>query len=102
MDAADLLKRARARAGLSLRELGALAGTSHSTLAAYEQGRVTPNVETAQRILRAAGFELDARLVPYIDEAKRERQIRDVLLLAGAFPAHHAPTLAFPRFPSAR
>lgn len=102
MDIAEELKRARTRAGLSLRELAAKAGTSHSTLAAYEHGRVTPNVETANRILRAAGFELTATLVPYIDEAKREAQVRDVLLLAGAFPARHSPTLAFPVFPSRR
>ncbi|GAA0626476.1 hypothetical protein GCM10009547_32430 [Sporichthya brevicatena] len=102
MDIASQLKRARARAGLSLRELAERAGTSHSTLAAYEQGRVTPNVETADRILRAAGFELDSRLIVHIDEAKRERQIRDVLLLAGAFPARHSPTLQAPRFPGRR
>jgi transcriptional regulator with XRE-family HTH domain len=102
VDIAAQLRQARARAGLSLRELAERAGTSHSTLVAYEQGRVTPNVDTAERILGAAGFEIEARLVPHIDESERERQIRDVLLLAGAFPARHAPTLQFPRFPGSR
>lgn len=94
-----MLKQARTRAGLTLRELAELAGTSHSTLAAYEQGRVAPNTATLERIVAAAGFEVDARLIPRIDEAKRDRQIRNVLLLAGAFPARHSADLQFPRFP---
>ena len=56
MDAASILRRARLRAGLSLRQLAALAETSHSALAAYEAARVTPNVETSDRVLSAAGF----------------------------------------------
>ena len=100
MDAGGLLKQARTRSGLSLRDLAARAGTSHSTLAAYEQGRVAPNSATLERILHAAGFEVHAKLIPRIDEAQRDRQIRDVLLLAAAFPTRHPATLQFPRFPA--
>ena len=46
MDVPAILRRARLRSGLSLRELAARADTSHSALAAYESARVTPNVET--------------------------------------------------------
>ena len=46
----------RRDAGLTLRELGARAGTSHSTLSAYESGRVDPSTATFDRIVRAAGF----------------------------------------------
>lgn len=45
-------------AGLSQAALAALAGTSRPTLSAYEHGRKSPTLETAQRILREAGFDL--------------------------------------------
>ncbi|MGH9272316.1 MAG: helix-turn-helix domain-containing protein, partial [Ilumatobacteraceae bacterium] len=38
IDAAVLIRSARCRAGRSLRQLAAAAGTSHSTLASYERG----------------------------------------------------------------
>ena len=58
VDAPSILRRARLRAGLTLRELAARAETSHSALAAYEAARVTPNVETFDRVLaRAARAE---------------------------------------------
>ena len=37
------------------------AGTSRPTLSAYEHGRVSPTVETLERILKAAGHELVAK-----------------------------------------
>ncbi|MGO8961064.1 MAG: helix-turn-helix transcriptional regulator [Streptosporangiaceae bacterium] len=49
-------------AGLSRSELARRAGASRSTLAAYAAGTKSPNLATAERIVRAAGFELD--LVP--------------------------------------
>jgi transcriptional regulator with XRE-family HTH domain len=99
--AAVALRRARTRAGLSLRQLARRAGTSHSTLAAYESGRVDPGVETIDRIMRAAGFTLDLELSPRVggpDAEARGRELVAVLELAAQFPARHAPTLQFPRF----
>jgi len=96
MTAGRLLRRARDRAGLSLRELAARAGTSHATLSAYETGRKVPSVATLERILRAAGFALDLELVPRTD---RGRELARVLELAGHFPARHAPELTYPPFP---
>ena len=103
MDAGDLVKTARSRAGLTLRELGERAQTSHSTLSAYESGRTTPNVDTLDRVLRAAGFAADVDLQPRIgsgrdDRVARGQELIDVLALAEMFPARHARTLAFPRF----
>jgi transcriptional regulator with XRE-family HTH domain len=97
--AGRVLREARERRGLSLRELAARAGTSHATLSAYEHGTKTPSVATLERILRAAGFALDLDLVPRTD---RGEELARVLELAGHFPARHAATLAFPRFPDAR
>ena len=85
---------------MSLRELATRAQTSHSTLSAYESGQKVPSVDTLERILRAAGFALDLTLVPR--GADRGRELEKVLALAEQFPARHAPTLDYPRFPAAR
>ncbi len=55
----DLLERARRLAGLSRSELARRAGASRPTLAAYAAGSKSPTLSTAERIVRAAGFELD-------------------------------------------
>jgi transcriptional regulator with XRE-family HTH domain len=102
MQAATTLRRARRRAGLSLRALATRAGTSHSTLAAYEGGRKVPTVDTLDRIVRAAGFDLDLELghrIGGVDPADRGRELVDALELAARFPARHDPELTFPRFP---
>lgn len=103
MDAAELLRTARTRSGLTLRELAARAGTSHSTLSAYESGRVTPSAATLERVLRAAGFDVDVRLSVRIggdpaDRRARGQELIDVLELAEMFPARHAEHLEFPPF----
>lgn len=101
VDAALLLRTVRSEAGLSLRELAAVAGTSHSTLSAYEHGAKTPTVDTLDRIVRAAGFSLDTEL------RRRHRgepgltrgdELVAVLRLAAAFPAGTAHRLEAPVF----
>ncbi|MCP3910907.1 MAG: helix-turn-helix transcriptional regulator [Actinomycetia bacterium] len=102
MDAATTLTHARASAGLSLRELAGRAGTSHATLSAYEQGRVVPAVDTVNRIVRAAGFSLDAELHRRHrteDGLERGEELAAVLELAEEFPARHSPRLDYPVFP---
>ena len=107
MDAAALIRTARERSGLSLRQLATRAGTSHSALAAYESGRTTPNVDTLDRVLRAAGFAAHVVLCRRIDDgpdrldgdrSARGRELIEVLELAEMFPARHDPMLRFPRF----
>ena len=101
MDAAALIHRVRTEQGLSLRELAGRAGTSHSALVAYEAGRKVPSVATLDRIVRAAGFELTARLAPAVggaDPAARGRELIEVLELAAMFPARVSPTLDAPIF----
>lgn len=55
-----LLSVARESAGLSKTDLAERARTSRSTLSAYEHGRVSPTLDTAERILAAAGHRLTA------------------------------------------
>lgn len=101
MDVSLVLRQARSSAGLTLRELGAAAGTSHSTLAAYESGSKTPNVATLQRVLNAAGFSADVELHPRrrgTDALPRGEELVAVLELAEAFPARHGDRLTAPVF----
>ena len=101
VEAATTLRRARERAGLTLRALAARAGTSHTSLSAYESGAQVPRVDTFDRIVRAAGFEPELDLAPRpIDDdriAKGEELVQ-VLVLAGQFPARHARRLRCPPF----
>jgi transcriptional regulator with XRE-family HTH domain len=100
VNAPEILRTVRRRAGLSLRQLARRAGTSHATLAAYEHGRVEPSVATLDRITRAAGFRVDAEVEPLpagVDGSRGDELVA-VLELAAMFPARHAPRLTAPRF----
>src|SRR6056297_371536 len=58
MEAAHLLRSCRTRSGMTQRSLADAALTSQPTIAAYEAGRVAPNVDTFQRLLEACGCTL--------------------------------------------
>ncbi len=99
MDAALVLRGVRRQSGWSLRRLAGKAATSHATLAAYEAGRVVPGAETFERIVRSAGYEVEATVVRTTPDAvHRERELLDVLDLAEQFPARHSRMLQCPRF----
>lgn len=98
---ASTLRQARLRAGLSLRELAARAGTSHSTLAAYEQGRKTPSIATFTRILECCDVAVDVVLSPRVrsaDGIDRGEELRAVLELAEQFPARIPRDMELPIF----
>lgn len=101
MDIPDLIVGARQSAGLSLRELAMRAGTSHSTLSAYETGRVAPSVATLERVLDAAGLAIEidtVRRIRRTEHLERADELKMVLDLAEMFPARFAETLDAPRF----
>lgn len=99
MNTGSLLRSVRERAGVSLREFGRKAGTSHATLVAYSAGRVSPSLHTVERMVHAAGFDLEPVLVRCLsDRATRGRELLDVLELAEQFPARHRRTLTYPLF----
>jgi transcriptional regulator with XRE-family HTH domain len=104
MDAATTIREARARAGLSQRELARRAGTSQATISAYEAGRKEPSFGTLVRLVEAAGSRLaldpgSTRLDPG-DDAQVGRVLEDVVSLAEALPAKHEAQLTYPRIPT--
>ncbi len=56
--AADLIREARLRAGLTQAELAARLGKAPSVIGRWEQGRAKPSLETVAAVVRAAGLEL--------------------------------------------
>lgn len=98
---ATTLAFARKRAALTLRALASRAGTSHATLAAYEQGRKSPNAETFLRTLNACDFGLTLTLHRRIRSdhgLDRGEELRQVLELAEQFPARLDRALDAPIF----
>ena len=58
MQLPGLLASAREDAGLTQSEVARRAGTSRTTLSAYERGRKSPTLQTAARVLAVSGFAL--------------------------------------------
>lgn len=56
--AVNLLGKVREDAGMTQEELAKASGTSRTALSAYEHGRKSPRLDTAERIIAAAGRRL--------------------------------------------
>ncbi len=70
-------------------------------MVAYEAGRKIPSISTLERLLRAAGFELEVDVRPRVggpDPEARGRELPEVLTLAERFPARHARKLRYAVF----
>lgn len=78
MRGAELLSWVRRAAGLSQDELAARAGTSRTAVSAYEHGRKSPSLDTVDRLVSAAGYELEAEArIEFVDvAAARGRVVR--------------------------
>lgn len=100
VEAAALLRTARARAGLSQRALAQAARTSQSAVAAIESGRKQPTVATLDRLMLAAGTELVPADPDQAALLRRARRLEDVLHLAEALPFRRGGGLRFPRVPT--
>jgi transcriptional regulator with XRE-family HTH domain len=95
------MRRARQQRGLTLRQLAARAGTSHSTLAAYESNAKVPRADTMLRVLEAAGWNVEVTSVDdlgWTERVERGEELAAVLELAAQFPTRHDPDLRAPRF----
>ncbi len=104
VDAAVLLQEARRRSGLSRRQLARRGGTSPSTLSAYESGASVPSVSTLSRLLRAAGFEVEANLrpMPTADEQQLAEKIEALFSFVDVLPRGQRGPLRYPVFGAAK
>lgn len=69
MYAAQFVREARLRAGLTQRVLASRAGVSQPLVARIESGRVQPSFERVLDLVRACGFDLEVRVVPLDEDA---------------------------------
>ena len=67
MTSAELIKRARERHGISQQRLALRAATDQAAISRIEQGRVSPSVDTVERLLAAMGERLR------LESAREER-----------------------------
>jgi transcriptional regulator with XRE-family HTH domain len=82
LDAARILREARARAGLSQRELARRAGTSQSVVSRIESGATSPSADTLRNLVAAAGFEVTAALAPLpVADSHMLADVRRILAL---------------------
>lgn len=59
----EAMIRARAEAGLTQAEVAQIAGTTQSSIARLESGRVSPSVATLRKYARAVGKRLSVELI---------------------------------------
>jgi transcriptional regulator with XRE-family HTH domain len=69
MDAAQLVREARRRAGLTQRGLAARVDVSQPLVARIEQGVVQPTFDRLVQLVRACGLDLEVHLVPLDEDA---------------------------------
>jgi|SRR5919198_6418522 predicted nucleotidyltransferase len=75
--AAELVRSARTRRGLSQRALAQQAGVPQSTVSSIESGHRQPSVAMLERLLGAAGFRLETHLVNAVRPSQLLEQHRD-------------------------
>lgn len=100
MNAAVLIKTAREKSGLSKRELARRAGTSPAAIVKYESGQTSPTVDTLNRILKVAGWEVEVHLASVLNElVERGEMMADLLSIVDLVEIRPADLyLKFPRF----
>ena len=78
MTAPQMLRYARARAGLSQRALAERSGLAQPAIARIESGRSTPRFDSLERLLSACGFRVELReaATPGIDRTAMRELLR--------------------------
>lgn len=69
MHAAQYVREARLRAGLTQRALASRAGVSQPLVARIENAKVDPSFERVLELVRACGFDLEIHVVPLDEDA---------------------------------
>ncbi len=68
----ELIREARLRAGLTQKQLSELTGRERTVIARWEQGAISPPIDSLMQIIQACGFDLPLNLVPVDESADRE------------------------------
>jgi transcriptional regulator with XRE-family HTH domain len=68
----ELIREARLRAGLTQKELSELTGRERSVIARWEQGAISPPIDSLMEIIHACGFDLPLTLAPVDRSADEE------------------------------
>jgi transcriptional regulator with XRE-family HTH domain len=74
----ELIREARTRAGLTQGELSERTRRDRSVIARWEQGLISPPVESLLACVHACGYDIPLVLVPLDESADRE--LRDELM----------------------
>lgn len=74
MRGGELIREARLRAGLTQTELSELTGRERSVIARWEQGAISPPIDSLIEIVHACGFDLPFTLIPIDKSADEELQ----------------------------
>jgi transcriptional regulator with XRE-family HTH domain len=75
-----LIREARLRASLSQGELAERSGKDRAQIARWEADVVQPSFETLRDLIRACGFDLDLKFVPYAVDAQETKELQHSLL----------------------
>jgi transcriptional regulator with XRE-family HTH domain len=78
MRGGELIREARTRAGLTQTELSERTGRDRSVIARWEQGTISPPVESLLACVHACGYDIPLVLVPLDESADQE--LRDELM----------------------
>ena len=73
----ELIREARLRAGLTQKQLSELSGRERSVIARWEQGAISPPIDSLMEIIHACGFDLPLTLVR-VDKSADE-ELREAL-----------------------
>src|SRR4051794_12892901 len=79
MRGGELIREARSRAGLTQGDLSERTGRDRSVIARWEQGIISPPIESLLACLHACGFDLPFVLVPL--DVSRDTKLTETLML---------------------
>jgi len=74
----ELIREARLRAGLTQKQLSELSGRERSVIARWEQGAISPPIDSLMEIIHACGFDLPLTLMEVDKSADAE--LREALM----------------------
>jgi hypothetical protein len=74
----ELIREARLRAGLTQKQLSELTGRERSVIARWEQGAISPPIDSLMEIIHACGFDLPLTLMP-VDKSA-DQQLHEALM----------------------